>query len=262
MNGTMKALIGVAALAAATYASAELTVYQGEGFRGRGVTASSGIRDLNRSPLGREGRSVVIARGNWEVCDGPNFTGNCVMLQVGSYDSVDQMPLRYGITSVRAANPRRYYRTILPPVAQPTYEYRQRPHERIHEVPVVAVRAVVGPPQQRCWIERERVVDREPPNAGAVIGGAVIGGILGHQLSHGSDGATVGGAIGGAAIGSQIGRDSNVYEQNVQRCVNVPPGPPDYWDVTYNFRGYQHRVQMSAPPGPTIMVNDEGEPRG
>jgi hypothetical protein len=32
--------------------------------------------------------------------------------------------------------------------------------------------------------------------------------------------------------------------------------------VTYTFRGQVHHVQMSAPPGPTIMVNEgSGEPR-
>jgi hypothetical protein len=32
--------------------------------------------------------------------------------------------------------------------------------------------------------------------------------------------------------------------------------------VTYNFNGVEHRVQMSSPPGPTIGVNGDGEPRG
>jgi hypothetical protein len=31
--------------------------------------------------------------------------------------------------------------------------------------------------------------------------------------------------------------------------------------VTYVFRGLEHRVQMSAPPGATILVNGNGEPR-
>jgi hypothetical protein len=31
--------------------------------------------------------------------------------------------------------------------------------------------------------------------------------------------------------------------------------------VTYNFRGYEHRVQTTTPPGPTILVNENGEPR-
>jgi uncharacterized protein YcfJ len=36
----------------------------------------------------------------------------------------------------------------------------------------------------------------------------------------------------------------------------------EYWDVTYNFRGALHRVQMSAPPGPTLTVDENGVPRG
>jgi len=31
---------------------------------------------------------------------------------------------------------------------------------------------------------------------------------------------------------------------------------------TYNFNGVEHRVQMASPPGPTIGVNGNGEPRG
>ena len=36
---------------------------------------------------------------------------------------------------------------------------------------------------------------------------------------------------------------------------------PDYWDVTYVFLGREYRVQMTPPPGPTILVNRFGEPR-
>ena len=52
-----------------------------------------------------------------------------------------------------------------------------------------------------------------------------------------------------------------VVTRDVQRCTNVSSGRPEYWDVTYNFRGAEHRVQMTAPPGPTILVNRQGEPR-
>jgi uncharacterized protein YcfJ len=41
----------------------------------------------------------------------------------------------------------------------------------------------------------------------------------------------------------------------------VPNATPAYYDVTYNFRGMEHHVQMAAPPGPTIIVNERGEPR-
>jgi len=36
---------------------------------------------------------------------------------------------------------------------------------------------------------------------------------------------------------------------------------PDYWDVEYEFRNVDHRIQMSAPPGDRIYVNRDGEPR-
>jgi uncharacterized protein YcfJ len=150
---------------------------------------------------------------------------------------------------------------VPPPYDQPNYEYRQRPHERTYEVPVSSVHAVVGPPDQRCWVERERVVERERLNGKGAAIGAIIGGILGHSVTKGNGAATVGGAIAGGAIGANVGRDEHIHHENVQHCVDVPQGPPEYWDVTYQFHGDWHRVQMSEPPGPTLIVNRYGEPR-
>ncbi|MGZ5265656.1 MAG: hypothetical protein ACXWCC_02625 [Caldimonas sp.] len=47
----------------------------------------------------------------------------------------------------------------------------------------------------------------------------------------------------------------------MRRCETAPAGPPQYYDVTYDYRGVQHRVQMATPPGRTISVNGNGEPR-
>jgi uncharacterized protein YcfJ len=134
-------------------------------------------------------------------------------------------------------------------------------------VNVADVHAVVGPPEQRCWIEREQVSEapRGGPNvAGAVVGG-ILGGVLGHQIGggRGRDVATAGGAVAGAAIGANAGRGGGgTYSQDVQRCAAVPDSArPDYWDVTYYFRGIEHHAQLGVPPGPTIWVNDNGEPR-
>ncbi len=135
-------------------------------------------------------------------------------------------------------------------------DYRRRNQERLYEADVTSVRAVVGPNSgQRCWI----------PGA---IAGAVIGGILGHQIGNGSgrDIATVGGAVAGAAVGSNVGRNgygNQPQTQEVQRCTPTANrnGQPDYWDVTYTFRGVGHRVQMTSQPGRTILVNGNGEPR-
>jgi uncharacterized protein YcfJ len=152
--------------------------------------------------------------------------------------------------------------------ATPAYDYRRRQNERLYEANVSYVRVVVGPPQQRCWVTREQVDNRGSAGInvpGAIIGGAV-GGVIGHQIGGGlgQDIATGVGIVGGAAVGANVGRgpDGAVYTQNVQRCEYVPTSASlDYWDVTYNFAGYEHRVQMTTPPGTTILVNAEGEPR-
>ena len=143
-----------------------------------------------------------------------------------------------------------------PPVA---YDYRRRENEPLYEAPVISVRAVVGPPQQRCWVERQ-VVDTS--SSGINVPGAVVGGIVGG--GRGQDLATGIGAVGGAVVGANVGRDApgTVYTQDVQRCENVSTGAPlDYWDVTYTFRGYEHHVQTTSQPGRTIWVNAQGEPR-
>jgi uncharacterized protein YcfJ len=151
----------------------------------------------------------------------------------------------------------------------PTYRYPQPQHEPLYEVPVRSVRAVVGPPEQRCWVERQQVVEPRSQGAnipGAIVG-AVIGGVLGHQVGggRGRDVATAGGAVAGAAIGASVGQGGEeLYSRDVQRCVDVQHHHvrPEYWEVIYDFRGVVHRVQMSAPPGRTITIDANGEPRG
>lgn len=146
----------------------------------------------------------------------------------------------------------------------PAYDYRRRNNEPLFEAPVTSVRAVVGPPQQRCWVERQ-VVDNGSPGInvpGAVIGG-VVGGILGHQIGsgRGQDLATGIGAVGGAVVGANV-PSGTTYTQDVQRCTNVASGRSlDYWDVTYDFRGYEHHMQTTTEPGSTVWVNAQGEPR-
>ena len=151
--------------------------------------------------------------------------------------------------------------------AATAYDYRRRENERLYEAQVTYVRAVVGPPQQRCWVEPALVGGSSATGVnvpGAIIGGA-IGGVIGHQIGsgRGQDIATGIGVLGGAAVGANIGGpESLVYTQNVQRCEYMPASArADYWDVTYVFAGYEHRAQMTTPPGPTILVNAQGEPR-
>ena len=271
MHTIVTRVLGVACIALAAQAAAQVTLYEREGFRGRAMSVSGEVRNLAKSGFNDRASSAVVERGRWEVCEHAQFGGKCVVLRSGSYDTLAGMGLGNSISSVRplSRNARNVYEAP-PAMAVPTYQYRQRPNERVYQANVTSVRAVVGPPENRCWVERQQVVDDRSgsPNVpGAIIGG-IIGGVLGHQVGggRGQDVATAGGAVAGAAIGANVGRGGGgggVYTQDVQRCASVPGSArPEFWEVTYNFRGIEHRAQMSTPPGPTIAVNGNGEPRG
>lgn len=269
MNAILKNTLAVAGLAITTQAAAQVTIYENEGFGGRSFTTQKRISDFERFGFNDRASSVVVIRDQWEVCVDARFSGRCVVLRPGRYPSLAAMGLNDRISSVRVmSRDARIDDNRYAPAPVAVYDYHRRNNERLYQANVTSVRAVVGPVEQRCWVEREQVVqDRSNANVPAAIAGAVIGGILGHQVGggRGKDIATAGGAVAGAAVGANIGRDGGgqqVYTQDVQRCASAPSqSRPDYWDVTYSFKGEQHRVQMTAPPGPTVTVNGRGEPR-
>jgi uncharacterized protein YcfJ len=265
MRCKLRIMLGVAVIGLATQASAQVTFYERDGFRGRGVAVDSVVPNFAPLEFNDRARSAIVEHGRWEVCTDAGFEGRCVILRPGNYESLSGVGMYRSISSVRPAERHARYGTSEPPAA-PTYRYYQRPNETLYQAQVTSVREVVGPPERRCWIERQQAhQDRGSVNVPAAVVGAVIGGVLGHQVGggRGRDVATAGGAVAGAAIGANVGREGGVYDREVQRCTNVSGNDrPEYWDVTYDFRGVEHRAQLSAPPGPTIAVNADGEPRG
>ena len=252
-------------------AAPRITFYEREGFAGRTFTTEKRVGDFERFGFNDRASSVDVVGNRWEVCEAARFRGRCAVLRPGRYPSLVSMGLDNRVSSVRivARNVRiddsRY--APAPVAAHDGRDYRRRSRERLFEANVTSARAVVATPEQRCWVEQEQVpqAQRSPSVPGAVVG-AVIGGILGHQVGHGTgkDIATVGGAVGGGLLGANIGRitgGQQAQTRDVQRCASVPSQAPTYWDVTYNFRGQDHRVQMTTQPGPTITVNEQGEPR-
>ena len=185
------------------------------------------------------------------------------MLRPGQYPSLAAIGFNNRISSLRRAGgrPNPVYGPAPPPVSYPYYPHHG---ERLYPASVVSTRAVVGPPEQRCWVERQQVAAPKQTNIpGAIIGG-VLGGVLGHQIGSGTgrDVATAVGAVGGAALGANVNRGNQSYTQDVQRCTSVPGSAGvAYWDVTYVFRGVTHRAQLAFAPGATINVNASGEPR-
>ena len=254
----------------ARYAPAPVTgqvsFFEDEGFAGRSFTTEESIGNLQQSGFSGRAASAIVLGDRYEVCDDAGFGGRCVVLRPGRYPSMAAMGLNNRISSVRAVEwDARVGDDRYAPAPVPVYDSRRRGSERLYEANVSSSRAVLATSGQRCWVESEQVQqERSGANVPGAIVGAILGGVLGHQVGGGTgkDIATVGGVLAGAAAGANVGRGGGTTAQDVQRCENVPGGAqPAYWDVTYNFRGQDHRVQMATAPGRTITVNEQGEPR-
>lgn len=247
--------------------NAQIMFFEHEGFGGRSFSADERVGNFARYGFNDRASSVVVFHDRWEVCEDAWFHGRCVVLRPGRYPSLAAMGLNDRVSSVREVpnDARIDYDRYAPPPA-PVYDSRRRSDERLFEASVTSVRAVMGTPEQRCWVEQEQVAPASSSaNIPGAIAGAVIGGILGHQLGggRGKDLATAGGAVAGGVLGANIGRgETPAQTRDVQRCADIPASArPEYWDVTYNFRGQEHHIQTTTRPGPTVTVNERGEPR-
>ncbi len=269
MNNLLRNMLALAGMLAATQAMAQITFYEHEGFQGRSFTTEKRVNNFERYGFNDRASSIVVERDRWEVCTDAGFNGRCMVLRPGRYHSLAEMGMNDSISSARAVSRNaRIDDDRYAPLHEERPDFSRRSDERLYEATVTSVHAVVGPPEQRCWVEHKQVVQEHSNNAvPGAIAGALIGGILGHQVGNGrgNDLATAGGAVAGAAVGANMGRDSGggqVRNQDVQHCKEVPSqAQPEYWDVSYNFRGQEHHVQLKAPPGATLTVNQHGEPR-
>lgn len=245
----------------------QIMFFENEGFAGRSFTTDERLVNLSRQGFNDRASSVVALNERWEVCEDPNYGGRCVVLRPGRYPSLGAMGLNDRISSVREIqNNAHIDNDRYAPLAIPVYDNRRRDNERLFEAKVTSVRAVMGTPERRCWVEQEQIAPQNSSaNIPGAIAGAVIGGVLGHQVGsgRGKDLITAGGAVAGGFLGANIGRNEiPAQTRDVQRCADTPAAArPDYWDVSYNFRGQEHWVQMTSRPAMTITVNERGEPR-
>jgi hypothetical protein len=194
MNRKLQAIFAACGIAMATHAAAQITFYEREGLRGRAVTTDDRIPNLDRIGFNDRVSSLVVERGRWEVCEHARFEGRCVVLRPGRYGSLREIGMNNSISSARRMDRGRHHGSEAPPAVVVVPQYEQpRPHygpppvavapapryepppPAFYDVPVTSARAVVGPPSQRCWIDREQVAEhrRGEPN----IGGAVVGGL-------------------------------------------------------------------------------------
>ena len=113
----------------------------------------------------------------------------------------------------------------------------------------------VAVPRQKC--NPAQVVQQRPSSGGGALIGAVVGGLLGNTIGHGMGraAATGVGVVAGAAVGDNV-EGRNYQGQAVQQCAtqttyeNRTVG----YNVTYEYAGRQHTVQMPYDPGPTVPL--------
>ncbi len=249
-------------------ANAQVTLYERENFQGRSFTSNGAVDNFFSFGFNDRASSILVERDDWQVCEDISYGGRCVVLRQGRYPSLAAMGLNDSISSLRVVD--RYVARgddgRYNPAQGSESDYRRQGNERLYEARVTDARAVLGTPEQRCWVERGQVpAGRGDANVPGGIVGALLGGVIGHQIGggFGKDVATLGGVVAGAAVGANVGRDGQgVAAQDVRRCESVPSqARTAYWDVTYRFRGQDHRMQMTRPPGATVTVNRQGEPR-
>jgi Beta/Gamma crystallin len=240
MNKIFRKIAVAVAIAVNTQVGAQVIFYENEGYTGRSFEAERQVGNFQEYGFNDRASSVVVLRELWEVCEDARYSGSCAVLRPGRYPSLSAMGLNNKVSSVRTVNRNtRIAKDRYAPPTEPIYDNHRRKNERVYEANVTSVRAVVGPPERRCWIERAQAIQERRDNSPEAIMGALLGGILGHQISN---------------------RQHST--RDVERCGTGPSrGVPRYWDVSYDFRGIEHRIQTATPPGATVTVNRRGEPR-
>ena len=154
---------------------AQITFYEHDGFQGQSFSTDKEVRNFERFGFNDRASSAVVYGTRWEVCEDSRFSGRCVVLRPGRYPSLGAMGLNDRVSSVRAvSSTARVDDGRFAPAPEPVHDWRRRNNERVYEVNVTSVHAVVAAPGQHCWVEPGQVAQQQrgSPN----VGGALIGG--------------------------------------------------------------------------------------
>src|SRR5512133_317847 len=142
MKRTLQAMLAACSLAAAAHAAAQVTFYEGEGFRGRAFTIDERVWNFDRSGFNDRAASAIVEHGRWELCEHARFEGRCVVLRRGSYPSLREVGVFRVISWARPVEPGRFGREAPPPqgIAIPREEPpRLRPFYGAAQPPVLPV---------------------------------------------------------------------------------------------------------------------------
>ena len=101
MKTLFKTSLALAVLTLAAQASAQVTVYPLEGFRGPATVFTRDFGDILRQGYTADTSSVIVEGGIWEVCDDSGFRGQCMLLKPGRYPTLASTGLQVSIASAR-----------------------------------------------------------------------------------------------------------------------------------------------------------------
>ncbi len=84
-----------------TAAAAGIVFYEHNDFGGRSVPANAAEPSLRRFDMNDMVSSIVVRKGNWQVCADDDYKGRCVVLAPGHYTALSEMNLNDAISSAR-----------------------------------------------------------------------------------------------------------------------------------------------------------------
>src|SRR5258706_5293705 len=93
MKRTVAITLGFAALIVGQQAAAQLTLYDREGLRGQVFTVDQSVDNLEPYGFNDRASSIVLARGQWEVCEHEQYQVRCTVLPPGHDSSLVAMSM-------------------------------------------------------------------------------------------------------------------------------------------------------------------------
>ena len=114
MKMYLKLVLTLSAVAISAQATAQITLYEHDGFRGRAFTTGREVSNFERAGFNDRASSVIVEHGRWQVCDDARFRGHCVVLREGNYGSLRGMGLNDRLSSVRPVGNRDHYENERP----------------------------------------------------------------------------------------------------------------------------------------------------
>ena len=100
-HGFWKTLALCMAATAASASVAEVVLFQHEHFGGQRLEVNAAVANLARAAFNDSANSVVIDRGQWQLCVDADFQGACVTLGPGRYATLQQLGIENRVSSLR-----------------------------------------------------------------------------------------------------------------------------------------------------------------